>query len=638
MMQATSHGKPQRLESPFPPVAELLDKLQKCGAVEFERLCSALGQRLPRLAKADALLLAEALVLALHRHLGSSNDDAVLTLLDEVGGSWDNTKVLQHDTLRSLLRVVLRGSKRGLHAADTDESTVRRSRSSPDILKRSVSRSTNKFADAAMESAKRLTTQGTPVEELDDEVLTGDLRLVRVLLRLIGHGERDSRESDFKTMLSEEEPLTAETGGTQLDGHSEQQQHLWRQQQQQQQQRRLLSCVLDDGGASPNSPFGDSFGPRPSTPAARAARPASALGTTTTPSAESPQAAEFHYMAEGDSSGLSRCPSEDSIDWCCGLDPDAPVADLSVFHTGDARQKALACSASGRIPRSRSLPAGLYTAVARADDFRECRGAMVLTEAHDSAIQSRELVAQQLMLRQCLDSQDSLRTECAQIRQSQLVVLNSVQETTQMVTEMHGALAEERAARQAERRERAALREDLRTVSSQMGILAQGQLEMQRALAAFCAREAELASATPASAEAVAAAASATEPPPVCGCGEDRPPASASSDRAPMQPSSTDPRPRKATGERRKSCEERFGEASSTHGAEGSRRSSHRGLQHRNTVQVVQPYQQPGIQRQLRRNSHSTKPVGQGVKLSTRHSYSESTQASEERSVDAFLW
>jgi len=111
----------------------------------------------------------------------------------------------------------------------------------------------------------------------------------------------------------------------------------------------------------------------------------------------------------------------------------------------------------------------------------------------------------QRMLRRCLDGQDSLRTECAQIRQSQLVVLNSVQETTQMVSAIHGELAEERAARQAERRERAALREDLRTVSSQMGLLAQGQLEMQRALAAFCTRAAEPAPATPVPAEAAAA-------------------------------------------------------------------------------------------------------------------------------------
>mmetsp|Transcript_18607 Transcript_18607/g.35811 ORF Transcript_18607/g.35811 Transcript_18607/m.35811 type:complete len:504 (-) Transcript_18607:141-1652(-) len=417
-----------------------------------------------------------------------------------------------------------------------------------------------------------------------------------------------------------------------------------------QQQQHQQHCVLEDGGASPNSPFGDSFGPRPSTPAARAsvARPASALGTTARSTVESQQepvqsgAAEFHHMAEGDSSGLSRCPSEESIDWCCGLDADAPVADLRAFHGYDVRQQE-ACNTSGRVPRSRSVPAGSCTAVACDGDLQGCRGAMVLTEAPESTTQSRELVAQQLMLRQCLDSQDSLRNECSQIRQSQLAVANSLQETNRMVTALHGALAEERAARQAERRERAALREDLRTVSSQMSLMAQGQLEMQRALAAFCARAAEPATAAPAPAEAAAAATAPpapllpAEPHPVSISGETRPNASASSDRAPVQPSLADTRLREAMYERRKSCEERFAKANSRHGAEGSRRLSHRNLQHRKTVQLVQPSQQPGIQRQLHRNSHGAKPVGQRVRASSHQSHSESTQALEESSADAFL-
>merc|ERR1712060_152015 len=71
---------------------------------------------------------------------------------------------------------------------------------------------------------------------------------------------------------------------------------------------------------------------------------------------------------------------------------------------------------------------------------------------------------------------------------------------------------------------------------------------MQRALAAFCARAAEPATAAPAPAEAAAAATAPpapllpAEPHPVSISGETRPNASASSDRAPVQPSLADTR------------------------------------------------------------------------------------------------
>jgi len=265
-MQATLHGNHHPLESPIPPVVELLDKLQNCGAVEFERLCSTLAQQLPKLARADALLLAEALVFALHKHLGSSNDHAVVSLLDEVCGSWDSAKVLPHDTLRSLLRVVFRGSKRGLSATETDESSVRRTRSSPSILKMPANRSTPKFANAALhqESASHPTAQGTVVRELDDEVPSGDVRLLRVLLRLIGHSERGSRECDFEPKLfpqeQQQEPGIAKDGATQLDGHSEQQQQQQQQlhfEQNRKQEQQKEEQEHDNLLKSPNKYFFD---------------------------------------------------------------------------------------------------------------------------------------------------------------------------------------------------------------------------------------------------------------------------------------------------------------------------------------------------------------------------------------------
>lgn len=87
-----------------------------------------------------------------------------------------------------------------------------------------------------------------------------------------------------------------------------------------------------------------------------------------------------------------------------------------------------------------------------------------------------------------VQAQRALQQECAQLRQNQVVCLQAVRETASMVVEMGRAAEREREARKVEAQEKLALQDDLRTVTTQMAALTQGQAQLQQCMMAMCAQ------------------------------------------------------------------------------------------------------------------------------------------------------
>jgi len=282
-MQQVAHGVPSYQSDGVCTVSidELLDRLRACDAEEFEVLCTALAKRVPHVSPADAPLLADALVSALQVHLGNSSDHAISALLDEVCGSWSSTRMLPEETLRSLLRVLLRGLNGGIHVSRSSDSGLHRSRSSPDIFRRPSRKPPT--------SAKRNST--SCMLEPKDSLPIGDVRLLQALLTMISHCDGNSPSA---------EELPAEASTPQRGG----------------------KAASEDAPTSPLQV--------PPALQLESLSPSARVKTDT------PRVAEVHNMADGDSSECSEYQSEASIDWCCTrtgalpLDPPSPVPGLEL--------------------------------------------------------------------------------------------------------------------------------------------------------------------------------------------------------------------------------------------------------------------------------------------------------------------
>lgn len=209
------------------PVSELLERLWGCDLDEFESLCAALAKRVPRVTPSEAPALAEALASAVQAHL---RRDSAAALLDEVCGSWSSVQHLPHDTLRSLLRVLLRNVRGGgLSGSCGGTTKPSRSKSSPDILRRpDLARKTFgafESAGARQQMSPRRAGHdsdcwGADIMDEDEEdsvsginlcmgasqLPASDVRLLRVLLRLIYQRVRSTagKDSDGGLMLNED--------------------------------------------------------------------------------------------------------------------------------------------------------------------------------------------------------------------------------------------------------------------------------------------------------------------------------------------------------------------------------------------------------------------------------------------------
>jgi len=554
VQRTTPPGMAFPLPTCTPPIAELSDRLRNCDTAEFEALCAALAQRLPQVAPLDAISLTEALVSALHKHLSAGNEQATAALLDEVCGSWASTKVLPHDTLRSLLRVLLRCLNRTCRAAEADGLQLQRSKSSPDIMRRPAARGNRLVATVPVASesgAARAEGTGSVAAEAalqgdGVQLPAEDLRLLQVILRLAGHPAAGEALGGLLV-----HPARPTGRGT----------------------RRWMGP--EHGSEAERCPgAGAALGV--ALPAASPAALSTASPRRRLPQQDAPRVAEVHDMAAGDTSDTSGYQSEESIDWCCGAGPEARPADVPPAATSaqstcaSAHGVSQALCPQRRVPRCKSLPAGLR--------FQESEELQTLAkqDLQQHLPELRDPGGQ--ILHDCLQSQDLLRGEYARMRQNQLLVLSAVQDTTHMLAAIQGAIQEERVARQDEQQERAALREDMHTVAAQMRLLAQGQLEMQRCLAALCAR--------------------------APGAGDGR----AVEQRPPAAPAPQDAR--RGTEQRPAACQP------GTDPRRSSQRSSQRSLQRSSAVQTSVVGQQPAAgQRQMPRTSTVNRLPPQGTPL-----------------------
>jgi hypothetical protein len=193
---------------------------------------------------------------------------------------------------------------------------------------------------------------------------------------------------------------------------------------------------------------------------------------------------QFFSMAMSDSSASPERRDVSSFNWYA---ESAVSDDHEAQHELQMTPPASPRSMSTR-PRCRSLPA----------DPRQSHNEQAIQCIHPNVQLSSQTWVRQgrgadihsslshVDLGEFVEAQQALHKECAQLRQSQVVCLQAVRETASMVFEMHKAAEAEKEARKQEVAERAALQDDLRTVSSQMSMLAQGQRELQQCMMAMC--------------------------------------------------------------------------------------------------------------------------------------------------------
>lgn len=518
-------------------LTDILERLHTCDAVEFENLCVALAQHVPRISPADAPQLVNALVSALQTHLGPGNDHAVAGLLDEVCGSWTNTQMLPEDALRSLLRVLLRGLRTGvvgecrLHRSKSTPARVRllpfaattpQRRGSCDLSTECAGEgfTPRAYGQAGAEGCRTWSSVAGPphransvpkipadgldippdTEHSPDTLPVRDARLLQAMVRLVGTCSATS-SAGAADHGHEAAPLTSRKRPVNLK-------HI--------REGSSSRCVsLDDDGR------------RSHASSIQRRRPPTPGGGT-----------EFHDLADGDSiDACSDCAgySEASFDWCFRGGSAASVgnasADTQAISAGlaspdprergathiKARSQLEEQKWSGgrrgqgqmiggttlptvlcrrrRAPRCRSLPAQTRPSSKFSSEDEEEDALSVVPgvpNLHDPAQQLDRLVGRHAW-EECVQMQHRLQTQCSELRQSQLAVVGAVQETARMVHVVHEALQEERFAREAERQTQEARHAE---VNQQLGALMQGQMQLQQCMMALCSRVAEAPPAT----------------------------------------------------------------------------------------------------------------------------------------------
>eukprot|EP00927_Polykrikos_kofoidii_P067312 TRINITY_DN62813_c0_g1_i1.p1 TRINITY_DN62813_c0_g1~~TRINITY_DN62813_c0_g1_i1.p1 ORF type:complete len:884 (-),score=151.53 TRINITY_DN62813_c0_g1_i1:69-2690(-) len=94
------------------PVADILERLRTCDSREFEGICEAIARQAPHVEPGEVPLSLDALAGTLQSQLGKENAATTSAVLDEVGASWSSVRLLPHDTLSSLLKLLLKGLNR----------------------------------------------------------------------------------------------------------------------------------------------------------------------------------------------------------------------------------------------------------------------------------------------------------------------------------------------------------------------------------------------------------------------------------------------------------------------------------------------------------------------------------------------
>mmetsp|Transcript_72656 Transcript_72656/g.210341 ORF Transcript_72656/g.210341 Transcript_72656/m.210341 type:complete len:613 (-) Transcript_72656:392-2230(-) len=448
--------------SPTAPVAELLRCLQAADAQDREALCNALAERVQHVAPSDVPQLVEALLAALHRHLGAGlRDAASLAVFDELCGSWKRARHVPQDALRTLLRLMLQGER------PQGQRQLRSAKSSPDLLRRAQSPSACRLGALYATAAD---PDLSPRLLADDAGLPkGDARALQVLLRLVG-SRGDSLVSGARSPSGSRGEAVCEVQG--------------RARTKSRRRGRSVgsSCCSVEHSALHRRDFYQAL----ASPAVTSGTAAPSMAdfseemswVSRIPSPERGTAQHCVFdMAEDDSSAGSRASSRTaaSLDWCFDALNTAPASQSGERRAEGVRSLALTSrSQSARRRRGQSVPAQLGPAGDMAIDLARDLG------RHDLRRLGGRAEADGLMSQQF-----------GQLRHNQIVCLQAAQETAALVVEMNRAVEAERAARLAEIQERTALRAELRTVCAQVEALAQGQQELQQCMMMMCARMAQ---------------------------------------------------------------------------------------------------------------------------------------------------